>query len=78
MTYYLLDRVIRLVLRLPDSIATTERPFSAIKIFKNRLHKTDDFLASILLYIEREVAKELDSECIIYGFKDLKGRHTEL
>lgn len=38
-TYYLIDRVIRHILTLPDSIATTERSFLAMKIIKKRKEK---------------------------------------
>ncbi|XP_071715307.1 uncharacterized protein [Rutidosis leptorrhynchoides] len=36
-SYYLVYRLIRLILTLPVSTATIERGFSAMKIFKNRL-----------------------------------------
>ncbi|XP_057723623.1 uncharacterized protein LOC130939543 [Arachis stenosperma] len=36
-TYHMVDRLIRLVLTLPVSTATTERAFSAMKIVKTRL-----------------------------------------
>jgi len=35
--YHLIDRLIRLVLTLPMSTATTERAFAAIKVVKTRL-----------------------------------------
>ncbi|KAD5802442.1 hypothetical protein E3N88_13802 [Mikania micrantha] len=80
-TYYLVDRVIRLILTLPVSIATTERGFSATKILKNRLRNKvyDDYLAnSLVIYIEKEIAENFDSESIIDEFKNLKGRRPEL
>ncbi|XP_023758876.1 uncharacterized protein LOC111907339 [Lactuca sativa] len=80
-TYYLLDRVLRLILTLSVSTATTERGFSAMKIFKNRLRNTmsDDFLANnLVVYIEREIAENIDSKSVIDDFKDLKGRRAEL
>ncbi|KAL3646811.1 hypothetical protein CASFOL_009355 [Castilleja foliolosa] len=76
-TYYLVDRVVRLVLTLPVSTATTERAFSAMKIFKTRLRNkmSDEYLAnSLVIYIEREIAENIDSKLIIDEFKDLKGR----
>ena len=57
-TYPLFDRLIRLVLTLPVSTATSERAFSAMKIVKTRLRNTmnDDFLKNCLLVnIEREL-----------------------
>ncbi|XP_023746701.1 uncharacterized protein LOC111894844 [Lactuca sativa] len=61
-TYYLLDRVVRLILTLPVSTATTEKGFLAMKIFKNRLRfkMSDDFHANnLVIYIEREIAEKL-------------------
>ncbi|XP_076941189.1 uncharacterized protein LOC143610662 [Bidens hawaiensis] len=55
-TYYLLDRVVRLILTLPVFAATTERGFSAMKMVKNRLRNrmSDEFLANnLVVYIER-------------------------
>ena len=80
-TYYLLDRVVRLILTLPVSTATTERRFSAMKIFKNcfRNKMLDDFLANnLMIYIEREIAENIDSKSVIDEFKDIKGRRAEL
>ncbi|XP_071728960.1 uncharacterized protein [Rutidosis leptorrhynchoides] len=79
--YYLIDRLIRLILTLPVSTATTERGFSAMKIFKNRLRNkmSDDFLASnLVVYIEKDIAQRFDSASVISDFKDLKGRRAEL
>ncbi|XP_023765912.1 uncharacterized protein LOC111914391 [Lactuca sativa] len=80
-TYYLLDRVVRLILTLPVSTATTERGFSAMKIFKNCLRNkmSDDFLANnLVIYIEREIAENIDSNSVIDEFKDIKDRRAEL
>ncbi|XP_023771137.1 uncharacterized protein LOC111919776 [Lactuca sativa] len=80
-TYYLLDRVVRLILTLPVSTATAERGFSTMKIFKNRFRNkmSDDFLANnLVIYIEREIAENIDSKSVIYEFTDIKGRRTEL
>ena len=60
--YPLIDRLIRLILTLPVSTATTERAFSAIKIVKTRLHNRmeDDFLANyFIIYIEKKLVKDL-------------------
>ncbi|XP_076949853.1 uncharacterized protein LOC143622648 [Bidens hawaiensis] len=80
-TYYLVDRLIRLILTLPVSTATTERGFSAMKIFKNRLRNkmSDEYLAnSLVIYIEKDIAETFDSDSIINEFKDLKGRRAAL
>ncbi|XP_076932369.1 uncharacterized protein LOC143597876 [Bidens hawaiensis] len=79
--YYLLDRVVRLILTLPVSTTTTERGFSAMKIFKNRLRNkmSDDYLANnLVIYIEKELAESFDSTSVIDEFKELKGRRAEL
>ncbi|XP_023761575.2 uncharacterized protein LOC111910009 [Lactuca sativa] len=80
-TYYLLDRVVQLILTLPVSTATTNRGFSAMKIFKSciRNKMSDDFLANnLVVYIEREIAENIDTKSVIDEFKDLKGRRAEL
>ncbi|XP_076946237.1 uncharacterized protein LOC143617619 [Bidens hawaiensis] len=67
-TYYLVDRVVRLILTLPVSTATTERGLSAMKIFKNRLRNkiADEYLAnSLVIHIENEIAEKFESESII-------------
>ncbi|XP_021856696.2 uncharacterized protein [Spinacia oleracea] len=54
--YHLVDRLIRLILTLPVSTATTERAFSAMKIVKTNLRNKmeDDFLSNYLVvYIEK-------------------------
>jgi hypothetical protein len=79
-TYYLIDRLIRLVLTLPVSTATTERAFSAMKIVKTRLRNKmeDEFLGdNLLIYIEREIAKSFDSELILDDFVSLKPRRMQ-
>ncbi|GJX12753.1 zinc finger MYM-type protein 1-like protein [Tanacetum coccineum] len=80
-TYYLFDRLIRLILTLPVSTATTERAFSAMKVCKNRLRNkmSDDFLGnSLVVYIEKEIAEKIDSQSVIENFKSLKGRRAEI
>ncbi|XP_076954523.1 uncharacterized protein LOC143629000 [Bidens hawaiensis] len=67
-TYYLVDRVVWLILTLPVSIATTERGLSAMKIFKNHLRNkvADEYLTnSLVIHIENEIAEKFDSESII-------------
>ena len=59
MIYSLVDKLIRLVLTLPISTATTERSFFAIKIVKTKLQNKmeDDYLGSYMItYIEKEIA----------------------
>ncbi|KAG7951501.1 hypothetical protein I3843_12G009700 [Carya illinoinensis] len=75
--YYLIDRLIRLVLTLLVSTATTERAFFAMKIIKTRLRTRmeDEFLADhLLVYVEKEIAKNLTSEMIMDEFYFMKDR----
>jgi hypothetical protein len=57
---FFLGRLIRLVLTLPVSTATTERAFSAMKLVKTRLRNKmeDGFLRDcLIIYIEKEIAE---------------------
>jgi hypothetical protein len=77
--YYLIDRLLRLILTLPVSTATTERSFSAMKIIKNKLRNKmkAGFLAdSMSVYIEREIAATINSDTIIDEFKALATRNA--
>lgn len=80
-TYYLIDRLIRLILTLPVSTATTERSFTTMKIIKTRLRNKmdDEFLAdNMMLYIEKEIAEYFTTDSIIDEFKSLKERKVVL
>jgi hypothetical protein len=73
--YYLIDRLIHLVLTLPMSTTTTERVFSAMKIVKIRLRNKmeDKFLAdNLLVYIENEIYESFNSNLILDDFVSLK------
>jgi hypothetical protein len=75
--YHLVDRVIRLVLTLPISTASTERAFSAMKLVKTRLrNKMEDiFLADTLtIYVEKDIAKTITTEEILEVFYQTQGR----
>ncbi|XP_058749642.1 uncharacterized protein LOC131622614 [Vicia villosa] len=77
--YFLIDRLLRLIMTLPVSTATTERSFSAMKIIKTKLrNKMDDgFLGdSMTVYIEREISSSISSESIIDDFKSLGTRRA--
>ena len=70
-------RLIRLILTLPVSTATTERSFSALKIVKTRLRTSigDPWLPDLLiLYIEQEMARSVLVSDIIDGFNAMKTR----
>ncbi|XP_058772250.1 uncharacterized protein LOC131646122 [Vicia villosa] len=73
-TYFLIDRLLCLILTLPVSTATTERSFSSMIIIKTKLrNKMDDkFIGyNMTIYIEREISVSISSKSIIDGFKSL-------
>ena len=75
--YFLIDRLIRLVLTLPVSTATTKRAFSAMKLLKTRLRNRmdDEFLAdNMIVYIEKEIAWNFTIKMIIDEFYSMKNR----
>lgn len=79
--YNLVDRLVRLILTLPVSTATSERAFSSMKIVKTRLRNKmeDGFLASsLLMYIEKEIAQTFDVDSIIEEFEAMKTRRAQL
>ncbi|CAN0897589.1 Zinc finger MYM-type protein 1 [Linum grandiflorum] len=79
--YTMICRLIRLLLTLPVSTATTERAFSAMKFVKNdlRTKMADGFLAdSLLMFIERDYTRQLDVESTIDEFARLKNRRVQL
>lgn len=62
--YPLIDRLIRLVLTLPVSTATTERTFSVMSHVKYELRNKmeDEYLTnSLIVYIEKEIAKQFST-----------------
>ncbi|XP_052190004.1 uncharacterized protein LOC127799826 [Diospyros lotus] len=79
--YFLIDRLIRLVLILPISTATIERAFSGMKLIKSSLRNKieNDFLANVMtIYIEREIALGIDTEVLINKFDLLKNRRLRI
>lgn len=78
--YHLIDRLIRLVLTLPVSTATTERTFSAMKLVKSRLRNKmeDEFLRDcLIIYIEREIALKFSTDTLIDEFDARKRRRVD-
>ncbi|XP_019173025.1 PREDICTED: uncharacterized protein LOC109168456 [Ipomoea nil] len=78
--YPLVFRIVTLILTLPVSTATTERSFSAMKIVKTTLrNKMDDqFLNDCLLvYIEKQIAKQFSIDSIIDDFRDMQERRSK-
>jgi hypothetical protein len=77
----LIYRLIRLVLTLPVSTATSERAFSEMKLVKTRLRNRmeDVFLRDCLvIYIEKELAIQFTTDAIIDDFYDMKMRKVRL
>ena len=77
--YKLMYRIVRLVLTLPVSTATTERAFLAIKIVKTNLRNRmeNDFLTDFLMfYIEKDIASTFSLDSIVDDFEDLKKRRV--
>ena len=71
----MIDRLIRLVLTLPVSTATTERAFSALKLLKIRLRNRmeDELLAdNMIVYIKKEISRNFTIEMIINEFYSMK------
>ncbi|KAL6621327.1 hypothetical protein ACP70R_033759 [Stipagrostis hirtigluma subsp. patula] len=78
--YPMVDRLLRLVITLPVSTATTERAFSAMKLVKTRLRNKmgDDFLRDyMVLYVEKEVAKRISSDDIIKSYDQTGSRRAK-
>ncbi|PWA35163.1 hypothetical protein CTI12_AA612080 [Artemisia annua] len=79
--YPLIDRLVRLILTLPVSNATSERAFSKMKLVKTRLRSTmsDDFLkSSMILSIEREIVGTLCTEKMIDDFYSKSQRRVQM
>ncbi|XP_030957571.1 uncharacterized protein LOC115979656 [Quercus lobata] len=73
--YFLIDRLICLVLTLPVSTATTKRAFSVMKLLKTRLRNRmeDELLAdNMIVYIEKEIAGNFTIEMIMDEFYSMK------
>jgi hypothetical protein len=78
--YFLVDRLLRLIMTLPVSTATTERSFSAMKIIKTKLRNKmkGRFLANnMTVYIEKEISASISSDSIINDFKSLGTRRVK-
>ena len=77
--YPLIYRVVKLVLTLPVSTATTERAISAMNVIKTDLRNKmeDEFLSdAMMLYNERNIAATISTDSIVDDFEDLKRRRV--
>ena len=69
--------MVRLVLILPISTATTERAFSAMKLVKTKLRnkmEDDSLNDSLMLYIEKDIVSTFSLDSIVDNFENLKER----
>lgn len=72
-----MDILVRLILTLPVSTATTEDAFSAMKLVKTKLRNKmeDGFLRDCLVtYIEKEIVVGISTDAIIDKFDEAPGR----
>ena len=77
--YKLVYRIVRFVLTLPVSTATTERAFSAMKVVKTNLrNKMENYFLtdSLMLYIEKDIASTFSLDSIVDDFENLKERRV--
>ena len=80
-TYHLVYLLVKLVLTLPVTTATVERSFSAMKYIKNELRNQmgDRWMNDcFILYIEKDVACNIDNETIMQRFQNMKTRRRQL
>ena len=80
-TYPLVYLLVKLALTLPVAIATVERSFSAMKYIKNELRNRmgDQWMNDCLIvYIEKDVAYNIDNETIMQRFQNMKTRRRQL
>ncbi|XP_045822721.1 zinc finger MYM-type protein 1-like [Trifolium pratense] len=76
--YYLIDRLLRLIMTLPISTPTTERSSSAMKVIKTMLKEKmeDEFRPdSVIIYIEREIAKSVSLDSVADDLESLEERN---
>ena len=81
MMFPLVYRLIELALLLPVATASVERAFSAMKIIKTELRNkmSDGWLNDLMVvYIEREIFKEIDLQSIKKAFQVKKDRNMKL
>ena len=70
-SYPMVDKLLRLLLTLPVSTATTERAFSAMKFVKTRLRRKMRYAYLrdyLIVYIKRELVAMICSDDIIKAY----------
>ena len=76
----MIDRLIRLILTIPVYTATSERAFLAMKHVKSTLRNKieDEYLTdSLVVYIEREITKAIDTDLVIDAFCSRNDRRVQ-
>ena len=76
-TYQELELLLWLFLTIPITTASSERSFSALRIIKNYLRNSmsDERLSNlVLLFIEKEITKSLNTDKLIDIFANEKAR----
>ena len=76
-TYPLVYLLVKLALTLPVATAIVKRSFSAMKYIKNELRNRieDQWMNDYLVvYIEKDVAYNIDNETIMQRFQNMKTR----
>ncbi|XP_074278388.1 uncharacterized protein LOC141601979 [Silene latifolia] len=79
--YYLIDQLVRLVLTLQVSTTTAKHAFSTMKLIKTALRNRmeDDYLTdSLIMYVDKGIAKEFDIDSTIDEFASKKDRRSLL
>ena len=80
-TYPLVYLLVKLALTLLVATATVERSFSAMKYIKNEMcnRMGDQWMNDCLVvYIEKDVACNIDNETIMQQFQNMKTRKRQL
>ena len=78
--YFLVDRLIRLLLIFPVSTATTKKAFSAMKIVKTKFRNKmeDEFFAdNLVVDIEKEIVEMFDLNSVLDDFVSMKKHHAQ-
>ena len=71
----------KLVLTLPVTTTMVKRSFSAMKYIKNEMHNQmggQQINDCLVVYIERDVACNIDNETIMQRFQNMKTRRRQL
>ena len=79
--YPLIYMLLKLILILPVAITTIERAFLVMNIVKNRLrNRIKDIWMNdcLVIYIKKNVFREVQNEKIVNHYQNMKTRHEQL